>query len=107
MTLKEIMQQDLGSIADDMENPTFEWNGEDYECIPSSTNVDEALGIGGFNINFARTLTVNKELFTDELFPKEKDRITFEDQEYRIERRINNGNNAFIRLICIDPTHSM
>lgn len=107
MNLKETMQADLGAIATDLGDQVFTWNGEDYICIPSSTNVEGELGIGGFNINNSRTITVNKDLFTDDLYPKEKDIITFNDTRYRIEKRINNANDAFLHLILIDTDLEM
>ena len=107
MSLKDTIQADLATISTDLGDPVFTWNGEDYLCIPSSTNVDEFLGIGGFNINYARTITVNLNLFTDTIYPREKDRVTFEGTEYRIEKRIWNANNSFMRLVLVDPVHTM
>lgn len=101
------MQADIAAITKDMGDITITWNGEDYVCVPSSTNVEGDLGVGGFNEQVDRAVTVAKDLFTDEVYPKQMESLTLDSKEYRIQKVITNGNDAFLRLLLVDKNLNM
>ena len=102
MSLKDTIISDLETIADDLANPVVTWKGEDYECIPSSNGINEVLEIGGFAVTADIIFTIRKELFANDVYPSNQQKITYNSTTYRIEIVRHDVTGAFIRLFCVD-----
>jgi len=100
MTLKDIINRDLQTIAADLDNPVITWNGEDYECVPSSNGILASLEDGGFAIEADFIANVRKELFTDDIYPKSQQKLTYNNADYRIITVRHDASSAFVRLFC-------
>ena len=102
MSLKETMQNDLAIIVNDLDSPTFTWNGEDYLCIASSLGEQLVLGAdGGFESVDGLNITVSLDQFSDDTLPKEQQIVTHKGKSFRINKVNQNITDAFIRLICV------
>ncbi len=107
MTLKEIIENDLRSIASDMGNPSLEWNGEQYECLPSTNAISLSLEMGGFAVEADIIFTIRKELFSDGITPANQQKLTYRGVTYRILQVKEDTTGAFIRLICVDNSRGV
>lgn len=102
MSLKTIFQSDIQAIEADFDNVTFNWQGEDYLCHVSGDTVDATLEVGGFSVTADKVLVVRTNVFTDSIFPKQTQQLTFDSKTYRIDKVIKNANSAFLRLVLTD-----
>ncbi len=68
----------------------------------SGDTTDATLESGGFSFQADKVLVVRKELFTDSIVPKQTQQLTFDGKTYRIDKVVNNANNAFMRLVLVD-----
>jgi hypothetical protein len=103
MTLKEFIKTDLASINKDLGNPFITFNGEDYACIPSSVSTAGKLEWGGIAEDSDLVVTINKDLFTDGIYPNSKrDYITYNDIQYRVNVVKTDATGAILRLFCTD-----
>jgi hypothetical protein len=107
MALIDIIKQDLESIYTDLGNPYITFNGEDYPCIASSVGATANLEIGGFSVDTDLVITINKSLFTDEIFPKYQQLITYNLKNYRIISVRTDVTGALIRLFCQDDSRGI
>lgn len=103
-TLQEIFVADLKSITIDLDNKVFTYGGQDYECIPSSIGDASMLEVGGFSEDSDLSISVLKELFTDNIYPTSQQKIIYKSKTYRIHTVRQDVTDAFIRLSCIDDS---
>jgi hypothetical protein len=100
MTLQEQIAKDLKTIETDLGSQSLTWDGQDYVCIPASVGeLADLSGDGGFGINIDTILKVRKELFVDNVFPAEQEKVTFNSKGLRIYRVIAEPFSAFLKLI--------
>ncbi len=104
MSLITTIQSDLASIADDMSNPTLTWNSEDYSCIAGGAGSMLVLGEGGYEVMPDVVLYVSRALFTDNILPKEQQKLQYRDKGYRIAKVILDPVLALVRLGCLSTT---
>lgn len=107
MALKDIVTQDLETIATDLGDQEMTWKGETYVCIPSSAVKGLNLEMGGLGADASLVLTVAKELFTDDLYPASQEYLTFNNIRYRIQSVRYDPTTAFIRIFCIDDSRGV
>lgn len=107
MSLRETIISDLESIATDLENPVFTYNGEDYECVNSGNGSKSLLEMGGFSTEADLVLNVRKELFTDDIYPVSQNKLTFNSKTYRIDTVRHDATGAFLRLMCVDASRGV
>jgi hypothetical protein len=106
MALRDTITKDILSIEADLENPTFAWDGETYLCVPSSTEAVNTLDKGGFSVDRILNLTVRKlnddgsPVFADGIYPKSKEKVTFNDVTYRILTVKHDPTGAILHLMC-------
>jgi cell division protein YceG involved in septum cleavage len=100
MSLKNIIQDDLQSIIAEKANDNLVYRGEEYQCVASGVNNQKSLEAGGYSLEQHNSFTILKSDFTDGIYPKEQEKITYKGVKYRIVECIHEGNDAFIRLIC-------
>lgn len=106
---QQMMINDLLFAESDLGNPSFEWSGSNYPCIPSSPNTQWILGEGGYEETSNLSMTVrifNKDgsfVFPNNVLPPKKDMITVYGQEFRIEQANPNVIGACFEIVASNP----
>jgi hypothetical protein len=105
--LSDIISNDLNSISFDLGNPSFIWKNEEYICVPSGVSDNMDLGMGGLLDIQELVLNVRKSLFTDSIYPKSQDKITYKGIVYRIQNVRQDSTQAFLRLSLTNPNQGI
>jgi hypothetical protein len=106
MSLPEEMAADLAELETEIPI-TFAWNGSDYPTVTGPTRRSRDLQPGGFGLEAALVLFVRADLFADvDARPQSKQRLTFEDQSWRIDEVTQVAGSPFLRLTCNDPAQN-
>lgn len=102
MSLKSIMQADLLTIQADLENPTFIYDSYEIPCSVGSPEAALALDeASGFTDIAAITFVVRQEDMVGITAPvAQRDKLTFRNIIYRVEKVTTNPNDAFIKITC-------
>lgn len=87
-------------IITDKGNNVISWRNEDYLCSNSGISNAKGLEVGGYSLEQKNSFTILTSNFTEGVYPKEQEKITYKGKKYRIMEVIYDDNNAFIRLIC-------
>ena len=103
ITLADIIGPDLQAIAADLGSPIFEWQGEEFECIPGTDSEDRTFSFGESILTVDVVLTVRKELFTNDIFPESQQKLKYKDVEYRIGQVKQDATQTFLKLFCGNP----
>ena len=101
----------LMEIESDLGNPTFYWNGGTYNFVPSISEFQRELQMGGYNYIKLLTATIRKyELDVDNNFvtlfpsgyPSSQDIITYslDGTQFRIESVKHDPTNSYMRIIA-------
>jgi len=114
MTLNEYQQikvEDLSLIECQMGNPTFTWNSNTYNFIPSMTTYARQLETGGFQLEQgikATVRTVNTDgsyVFPLNVLPQPQQKITYsiDGKQYRIDTVEADPVNVSFRMtgVCV------
>lgn len=108
MALSDIIRKDLLTIESDLGNQVITWNGQDYVCKSGSGQGQVAtLEEGGFSIDADCIITVRKELFTDEIYPKSQQKLVYINRIYRIANVRRNSTDDFLVLHLVDNTRGI
>lgn len=100
MSLTEIIQSDLKSIIAEKGNNTLTYKNEEYNCVASGISNAKNLEAGGYSLEQQNSFTIVKSDFSNGIYPREQEKITYNNVKYRIVEVIHEGNDGFIRLIC-------
>jgi|SRR6185369_9096840 len=108
MTLQEIIGNDLEDVIEkDLGNQTITWKDEDYFMVPSSEDTMNSLDIGGYDVVIDKVVNVRKNQFTDDIFPKSQEQVTFADKIYVIQKVKEDATRAFYKLFLTDPNRGI
>lgn len=105
MGLPEEMAADMLELETEL-GATFTWNGTEYPCVTGPTRRSRELQPGGFGLEEAIVIFVRAELFVIDgvtARPQSKQRLTFEDQTWRIDEVVQVAGSPFLRIVCNDP----
>lgn len=125
-TLHEEIIDAIGQMEADLGSPTFTWQGNSYNCIPSVSTLRRDLETGGFQVYKLLTMTVARydasgnAIFPNDALPQPQQTLTFENLQYRIEtvkhdsiydvdnfgNRTSNGG-ARMRIIAVSTTRGI
>jgi hypothetical protein len=110
MTPKQcMMTKDLLYAERDMENPSFEWNGQDYPCIASPVTARLVLEEGGYEMANTVTMTVRifngdgSFVFQDNIIPAPQNDIQFLNLKFRIDQVNPNSIGACFEIVAYGP----
>lgn len=105
MNVEQVMERTLIQVEGFMGNKTFIWKGESYPFIIGSIldNIDP-LGMGGFPANSDLVIKARKTLFPSGVYPKEKQIITIDGRNFRIDKIHYEPFGVFIRFFCTNTT---
>jgi len=105
---------DLYEIESDLGNPTFTWQGNSYNFIPSISEFNRQLEFGGFQIVKLLTATVRKFNISDDdispIFPNGTPTAqqiigySLDGTNYRIESVKHDPTNSYMRIIAHSTT---
>lgn len=111
MSLRQEILNDLVAIEEDLGEPTFTWNNNSYNLIPSITDFRRDLDTGGFQLARLMTATI-RAYYVDEFdiiqplfgngLPQPQNIITYnlDGSRYRIESLKIDPTNSYFRLIA-------
>lgn len=109
-TLRTEIIGDLIKIEQDLGTPTFTWNGNTYNLIPSISEFTRELDTGGYKYEKMLTATVRKyntslvTLFSGSVYPTAQQKIVYNDGNtgtaFRIESIKHDPTNSYMRMIC-------
>lgn len=85
MSLRDEMSADLAGIAADLDNPTLDYLGTTYPCIPGGTGTENTLVVGGLEQNVDLLLRI-RTADLGETVPATGKKLTYQETEYRILR---------------------
>jgi hypothetical protein len=106
MNLSDIINKSLIKINEQLGEPVFIWQSEEYPCIPSSTGKALTLEDGGFAVEADLVLTVRTELFETN-YPSAQQKVTYKDIVYRIITVRKDVSDTFLRLFCENPSRGV
>lgn len=105
MSIPTEIAADLAELEAEMLQ-TFTWNGSDYPCMSGSARRGKRLGSGGFMVEADLVLFVRTSHFSEDnlilLKSGAKNRVTFDDHDYRIEDVVTPQGQPFLKLLCND-----
>ena len=121
MSLRTEIITDLYEIESDLGNPTFIWQGNSYNFIPSISEFNRQLESGGFQIVKLLTATVRKYNISDDndedditpIFPngtpQPQDKIYYslDGTWYRVESLKTDPTNSYMRIIAHSTTRGL
>lgn len=108
MSLRQEIVEDLKTIENDLGNPTFSFQGSNYNFIPSISEFKRNLETGGFQLIRLITATVRMYDYCDETYtplfnimPTAQNIIQYslDGTSYRIESIKLDPTNSYFRLI--------
>ncbi len=79
----------MASVEDYYNNQTFTWEGNDYPCVGSVSEVTKVLEDGGYSVDRFGSFKVRlqdtdgNDIF-DPSIPEPQDTLTFQGEEFRI-----------------------
>ena len=106
-----MMTQDLKDAECDLDNPTFEWDGNSYPCIPG-TDTQVFKVNRGYEVVKTLAMTVRNFnpdgtfVFTNNNIPESQDDITYQGEPFRIEEVSGNVIRAAFNLLCVSTTRT-
>ena len=111
--LRNQIIDDLLVMEDELNNPSFHWNGDNYGFIPSISEFDRELETGGFSTNQMLTATVRKldssynSIFAP--YPTAQDKIIYnmDGSEFRIESIKHDATGAYFRLVAVSTVRGI
>lgn len=107
MNLTDIISADLQSIEADLgcNAPTFTWekDGQDYFCLPSSNTDGGTLDDGGFELSFDLVLSVRANQFNGGITPLKQQNLTYRNKPYKILKVSQDLSKALLRIYCESP----
>jgi len=117
MSLRNDIVTDLQTIEADLDNPTFEWQGNSYNFIPSITMFNRELELGGYQIVKLLTATVRlfdysegdyTAIFSNGMpSPQQIIYYPLDNSNYRIESIKIDPTNSYMRMICHSTTKGL
>lgn len=110
-TLKQEIITGIQFQENDLENPVFTWQGNDYACVPSVNEFKRTLDTGGFVIDKLLTMVVrlldeNGNAIFDTL-PTAQQIITYNNQQFRIENTKTHPTGAYLRIMAMGVTRGL
>lgn len=102
MSIQDEIQKALLEVESGLIGGVFAWKSASYPCVASAQVRSRNLDIGGWAGNAALTLVARASLFGG-VYPKEKDRITYQDKAYTIQAVTLAVGEPLIKLVCTDP----
>lgn len=81
--------------------PVFTWGNQQYRCVPNSATASRLFSEGGISIDADLVLFVRREVLTAGI-PVQKQRITYDGTDYRIDDVGSLPGNTVVRLSCND-----
>lgn len=104
MTNQELIEKDMAYIEGQLGNQVMTWQGSPYVCSPSSTMEYAILDEGGFNVELSMLLKVRKSLFSNSVYPKKQQTLTYNGKIYRIQKVSDEPFSVFIKLFLTDSS---
>ena len=102
MNLQDAIPFALEKIEGYLGDKSFTLNGEEYACHVGSTAETAQLD-GLYTAGISKILVVRKELFTDGVYPREKQTLIYNDVTYRISTVVESSTEDFFQLILEEP----
>lgn len=120
MNIADLVRAGLGSLRQDLDNPTFTWHGKDVPCVPQTIGNLAVVALGGFDIQISATLrvdarefltadstlvTVDSTLYSadnDTPTPVSGKRLTFRGKEYKVGRASVSPCASYYSLDLVD-----
>ena len=92
-------------------NPVFNFDGNDYGCIPSVNEFKRELDSGGFATEKMLTMTVpiideNQNAIFITL-PTAQEVISYNGEQFRIESTHTHPTGVYMRIIAMSTTHGI
>lgn len=107
MALPDELAADLAELETEIP-ATFTWNGAAYPCTRGSVRRSKALGSGGFSLDADLILYVRTAHFADVASrPQLKQKLTFEDRDFRLEEITVPAGSPFLKLTCADAARAL
>lgn len=100
MELSEGFAEAIGELEDNA--GVITWSGVDYPVWPTSAVRGKDLGAGGFKLRADLTFVARSGVFPDP-GPQLKDKVTYLEEEYRIDSMEKIPGEPFVRFVCNDP----
>ena len=115
MNLQNEITQDLIRVEEELGYPTFSWNGNTYNFIPSISDFNRELESGGFQLVrlLSATVRLNSITYNDVLnettlvpvfnnlpLPQQVIVYNLDGVKYRIESLKRDPTNSYFRLVA-------
>lgn len=110
----------LLEIEQDLDNPSFKWQGATYNFIPSITDFNRQLETGGYQLVRLLTATVRKFdkdeddcnglspiFFSGIPQPQQIITYTLDNTNYRIEQIKQDVTNSYFRMVAHSTTRGI
>ena len=118
MSLRAEIISDLQNTENDLGNPTFNWQGNDYNLIPSITDFNRELETGGFQLVRLMTATVRMydgddngfgEVFDSNIIPQPQQKFIYnlDGTTFRVESIKRDPTNSYVRMTAHSITKGL